>query len=285
MATLVRWEPFRELTQLQGEMGRLLSGLYDNRANQAWVPSLDVWETETEVVYAFDLPGLEEDRISIEVQDDTFTVSGERERATPEQGDHFFRFERRYGAFSRRRAAAGSRRVEDRRVVHQRRARGSRAEARGGKAASDPARRVPRRRRSGKQQLAPISLGAARKRAALSFIAPRLRNRVRPAPTKVEVRPERVVSVAADRRGRLQVHARGHTFCVFDVVTLDRSAFLRNALAAIAGVVVGIAPTAPGAVVECGRCCCSPSDPDDAAASRAACVFLPPRRELPLRWP
>ena len=101
MATLVRWEPFRELTQLQGEMGRLLGGLYDNRANQSWVPSLDVWETDTDVVYAFDLPGLDESRIAIEVHDDTLTVSGERERATSEQGDRFFRFERRYGTFSR----------------------------------------------------------------------------------------------------------------------------------------------------------------------------------------
>ena len=100
MATLVRWEPFRELTQLQGEMGRLLSGLYDNRA-QSWVPSLDVWETDTEVIYAFDLPGLEEERISIEVHDDTLTVSGEREKATAEQSDRFYRFERRYGSFSR----------------------------------------------------------------------------------------------------------------------------------------------------------------------------------------
>jgi HSP20 family protein len=101
MATLVRWEPFRELTQLQGEMGRLLNGLYENRSNQSWVPSLDVWETETDIVYAFDLPGLDEERISIEVHDDTLTVSGERERATEEQGDRFYRFERRYGSFSR----------------------------------------------------------------------------------------------------------------------------------------------------------------------------------------
>ena len=30
---------FRELTQLQGEMGRLLSGLYDNRTNQSCGPT------------------------------------------------------------------------------------------------------------------------------------------------------------------------------------------------------------------------------------------------------
>ena len=103
MTTLVRWEPFRELAQLQGEFGRLLSGLYEGtaRGSQGWVPSLDIWETDSELVYAFDLPGLDEDKISIEVHDDTLTVTGTREKATEEKGDRFFRFERRYGSFSR----------------------------------------------------------------------------------------------------------------------------------------------------------------------------------------
>ena len=103
MPTLVRWEPFREIAQLQGEMGRLFNGLLEgqSRTSQGWTPALDVWETEAELVYAFDLPGLAEDQISIEVQDDTLTVSGERVKETKEQGDRFFRFERRYGSFAR----------------------------------------------------------------------------------------------------------------------------------------------------------------------------------------
>ncbi len=104
MATLVRWEPFRELAQLQGEMGRLVNGLFEGQgrgAQQQWVPSLDVWETDTELVYAFDIPGVPEEDIQIEVHDDTLTVSGERARETTEQGDRFYRFERRYGSFGR----------------------------------------------------------------------------------------------------------------------------------------------------------------------------------------
>jgi HSP20 family protein len=103
MTTLVRWEPFRELTQLQGEVSRLMNGLLEGqgRAAQGWVPPLDVWETDTELVYAFDLPGLSEDAITIEAQDDTLTVSGEREKKSEEQGDRFYRFERRYGSFAR----------------------------------------------------------------------------------------------------------------------------------------------------------------------------------------
>ena len=103
MTTLVRWEPFREIAQMQSEVGRLFEGLFDGRGrgSQPWVPALDVWETDNEVVYAFDLPGLTEDEISIEVADDTLTVTGERRRENEEKGDRFFRYERRYGSFSR----------------------------------------------------------------------------------------------------------------------------------------------------------------------------------------
>jgi HSP20 family protein len=103
MATLVRWEPFRDIAQMQNEMGRLLDGLFEGRGrgSENWIPPLDVWETESDLVYAFDLPGFDESEISIEVADDTLTVTGERRRATEQKGDRFFRFERRYGSFSR----------------------------------------------------------------------------------------------------------------------------------------------------------------------------------------
>ena len=103
MTTLVRWEPFRDIAQLQGEMSRLFDGLLDNggRSTQSWVPPLDVWETDTDLVYALDLPGLSEEEIAIEVHDDTLTITGERRRETKEQNDRFFRFERRYGSYSR----------------------------------------------------------------------------------------------------------------------------------------------------------------------------------------
>jgi HSP20 family protein len=103
MATLVRWEPFRELASLQSEMGRFVNGLFDTpaRGQQSWVPALDVWETEDDVVYAFDLPGVPEDKISIEAADDTLTVTAEREKVAEESSERFHRFERRYGAFSR----------------------------------------------------------------------------------------------------------------------------------------------------------------------------------------
>jgi HSP20 family protein len=103
MATLVRWEPFRELASLHGEMSRLMNGLVEGngRTSQSWVPAVDVWEGEDELVYAFDLPGIPRDKIEVEFEDGAVTVSAERERSEEVSNDRFYRFERRYGTFSR----------------------------------------------------------------------------------------------------------------------------------------------------------------------------------------
>ena len=103
MATLVRWEPFREIASFQNEMSRFMNGLLEGngRMNQSWVPALDVWETESEIVYAVDLPGISEEEISVELADGALTITGERERAREESDERFYRYERRYGTFSR----------------------------------------------------------------------------------------------------------------------------------------------------------------------------------------
>ena len=103
MATLVRWQPWTELATLQNEMSRLMNGLVEGngRTSQSWVPALDVWETENEVVYAFDLPGIPEDKINVEFEDGALTISGERERAQELSDERLYRFERRFGSFSR----------------------------------------------------------------------------------------------------------------------------------------------------------------------------------------
>jgi HSP20 family protein len=104
---VVRWEPFRELAALQSEMGRWMNqmGLASQPGNgqstSNWVPAVDVWETENELVLSFDLPGIAEDKIAVELDDNVLTVSGERERTERQEGDRFYRFERRFGSFTR----------------------------------------------------------------------------------------------------------------------------------------------------------------------------------------
>jgi HSP20 family protein len=104
---LVRWEPFRELVALQNEMSRWMGQLPGSATPtngpqaSTWLPSVDVWETENELVLSFDLPGIAEDEIAVELDDDVLTVSGRRERTTEHSNERFYRFERRYGTFAR----------------------------------------------------------------------------------------------------------------------------------------------------------------------------------------
>jgi HSP20 family protein len=105
MATLVRWEPFREIATLQNEMSRLMNTFTgdagNGSSNRSWVPALDVWETEGEIVYALDLPGIPEEDISVEFEDGALTVTAQRERNEELSEDRLYRFERRFGTYSR----------------------------------------------------------------------------------------------------------------------------------------------------------------------------------------
>jgi HSP20 family protein len=104
MATLVRWEPFREIATLQNEMSRLMSSVMGDNgetSTRAWVPAVDVWEKDDDLVYAFDLPGTPEEKISLELEDGALIVSGERERTHETSEQTFYRFERQFGSFSR----------------------------------------------------------------------------------------------------------------------------------------------------------------------------------------
>ncbi|MGH3029904.1 MAG: Hsp20/alpha crystallin family protein [Gaiellaceae bacterium] len=72
-----------------------------NGQSSTWLPAVDVWETDEELVLSFDLPGIPEDQIAVELDDNVLTVSGQRERTSEHSTERFYRFERRSGTFSR----------------------------------------------------------------------------------------------------------------------------------------------------------------------------------------
>jgi HSP20 family protein len=103
MPTLVRWDPIREVATMQNELSRLMNGLFEGNGgpSQAWTPAMDVWETDDAIVYAFDLPGVPQDAITVESENGVLTVSASRERATDRKTETVRRSERRFGSFSR----------------------------------------------------------------------------------------------------------------------------------------------------------------------------------------
>jgi len=88
---------------MNAEFDRLINTVFrpTPRSSQPWTPPLDVWETEDDLVYAFDMPGIPEDKITVEIEDNTLTVSGARERVENVEDERFFRAERRFGEFTR----------------------------------------------------------------------------------------------------------------------------------------------------------------------------------------
>ena len=105
---LVRWEPAREISSLQSEMNRLFNTFFDTPtttgnggAVRRWVPSMDLVETDEHFVLRADLPGLSEQDVAIELEDNVLTVSGERKAEHEEKKEGFYRMERSFGQFRR----------------------------------------------------------------------------------------------------------------------------------------------------------------------------------------
>jgi HSP20 family protein len=104
---LVRWEPVRELNTIQGEINRLFNSFFDTPvsagegAGRRWLPAMDLVEADDHYVLRADLPGLSEDDVKIEVEDNVLTVSGERKAQHEQRGEGYHRLERSYGSFSR----------------------------------------------------------------------------------------------------------------------------------------------------------------------------------------
>ena len=105
---LIRWEPVRELNTLQSEMNRLFNTMFDapgangaRAGTSRWLPAMDLGETEEEFVLRADLPGLSEQDVNIELEDNVLTISGERKSEHEEKKEGLHRVERAYGSFSR----------------------------------------------------------------------------------------------------------------------------------------------------------------------------------------
>ena len=107
---VVRWDPTRELDSLQGEMNRLFSSFFDTPtktkgtnggAARRWIPSMDLVETQDDFVLKADLPGMSENDVNVELENNVLTISGERQAEHEEQQEGYYRLERATGSFSR----------------------------------------------------------------------------------------------------------------------------------------------------------------------------------------
>ena len=104
---LIRWQPFPELTTLRQAMDRLfedtaVSPWHFNRlALDGAEAPIDMYHTDESVVVKASIPGVKPEDVDISITGDTLTIKGETKSEEEVKEEHYFRKERRYGAFSR----------------------------------------------------------------------------------------------------------------------------------------------------------------------------------------
>ena len=104
-ASITRFEPFRGVTSLQGQINRLFSEAFDRTSEEGsltpWAPAVDIYETEHELVVKADLPDVRPEDLDIRVENNILTIRGERKFEKKVAEDKYLRVERAYGSFSR----------------------------------------------------------------------------------------------------------------------------------------------------------------------------------------
>ena len=79
--SLVRYEPWRGVGQLQDEINRLFSGWSNSESSSSvadWAPSVDINEYDESFQLFVDLPGVDPKEVEITLDNGVLTIAGER---------------------------------------------------------------------------------------------------------------------------------------------------------------------------------------------------------------
>jgi HSP20 family protein len=111
-ATLTQFQPFRGVSSIQDQINRLFNEAFDRSADEGsltpWSPSVDIYETEQNLVVKADLPEIKPEELDIRVENNILTIRGERQFEKKVNESNYLRVERAYGSFSRSFALANT---------------------------------------------------------------------------------------------------------------------------------------------------------------------------------
>ncbi len=109
MNTLTRWEPLKEMEDLQNRLSTLFGRTPMRRGNgkesitlPEWTPLADITEDDREYVIKAELPELRKEDVKVTVENGVLTISGERKFEKEEKKKKkYHRVERGHGSFVR----------------------------------------------------------------------------------------------------------------------------------------------------------------------------------------
>ena len=109
MNAITRWDPFKELDELQSRLSTLLGrapvrkdGGKDEAMTVAeWAPLVDIVEDDHEYLIKAEVPEVKKEDVKVTVQNGVLSLMGDRKFTKEEKDKKYHRVERAYGSFVR----------------------------------------------------------------------------------------------------------------------------------------------------------------------------------------
>jgi HSP20 family protein len=104
MSNLIRWEPMRDMMTLREAMDHLFDEAFTrpfSMSGSLGMPTVDIYQTDEEVVIRAALPGIKAGDVQISVTGDVVTIKGEMKEKTDSKEKSYHIREQRYGSFER----------------------------------------------------------------------------------------------------------------------------------------------------------------------------------------
>ena len=110
--TLVKWNPARELLNVEREFNKLFntfnsrfgfddSSMNEDLENAVWSPLTDISENKDQYILKMDLPGVSKENLKLNFHDGELIISGERKQEKEDKDSKYHRIERTYGKYYR----------------------------------------------------------------------------------------------------------------------------------------------------------------------------------------
>lgn len=103
---LMRWDPMREMDTMRDRMNALFDNFFSRKAEPeeglwGWSPAVDLYEDDSKYVVKAELPGVDKDKIQINLTGRVLSLSGERSDEKELKEEKVYRRECSYGRFER----------------------------------------------------------------------------------------------------------------------------------------------------------------------------------------
>ena len=103
-----KWEPLQEMEAMRKKIDNMFKDTFSRGLMQQGIvagtltfePSVDIRDTTSEYIITADLPGMDKDKIDVEIKNNSLMISGEKKIEEETGQGKYYQKQREYGSFS-----------------------------------------------------------------------------------------------------------------------------------------------------------------------------------------